>query len=333
MMICRFELLWKTPSPVSPRRLSETTTARAASGTSTVASRTVVSNVSRCASHRADSALGSRSRLLFVVRISVAALPAALAYSGDEGVAKWEGYMVPNEAAFRAFLTGPVVDRARDTEFGESFENELRGLATTGVSTRYLARFLNSVRGEKDWEVGEAFAESVLAQDGNREVVWPWNHVRDRRTPGASLPGADLVGFFRDVRGFALLFGEVKTSSDARVPPQVMYGRSGMTWQLETNATNLAVQHSLLRWLRIRCSTPKLVSAYREAVGRYVNSSGSDLLLVGVLLRDTDSDEMDVKSRARYLGRRLASPTRVEIQAWYIPVPIPDFPAVLRGGA
>ena len=44
---------------------SETTTARATSGTSTVASRTVVSNASRCASQRADSALGSRSRLLF----------------------------------------------------------------------------------------------------------------------------------------------------------------------------------------------------------------------------------------------------------------------------
>ena len=77
--------------------------------------------------------------------ISVAALPAALAYSGDEGVAKWEGYVVPNETAFRAFLTGPVADRARDTEFGESFENELRGLATTGMGTRHLADFLASV--------------------------------------------------------------------------------------------------------------------------------------------------------------------------------------------
>lgn len=267
------------------------------------------------------------------MRISVAALPAALAYSGDEGVAKWEGYVVSSEAAFRAFLTGPVADRARDAEFGESFENELRGLATTGMGTRHLAEFLASVGDEKGWEIGEAFAESVLALDGNREVVWPWNHVRDRRTPAASLPGADLVGFCRDAQGFGLLFGEVKTSSDAHVPPQVMYGRSGLTWQLETNATNLAVQHSLLRWLRIRCSTPEMVAAYREAVGRYVNSSGKDLLLVGVLLRDTDSNEMDVARRARHLGRCLASPTRVEIQAWYIPVAISDLPVVLGGGA
>lgn len=265
--------------------------------------------------------------------ISVAALPAALAYSGDEGVAKWEGYVVSDEAAFRAFMTGPVAERARDAEFRRFFESELRGLATTGMGTRYLARFLDSVRDEKGWEIGEAFAESVLALDGNREVVWPWNHVRDRRTPGASLPGADLVGFCRDAQGFGLLFGEVKTSSDARVPPQVMYGRSGMTWQLETNARNLAVQHSLLRWLRPRCSTPELVSAYREAVGRYVNSSGRDLLLVGVLLRDTDCDEMDVESRARHLGGVLASPVRVEIQTWYIPVSIPDLPAILGGAA
>ena len=267
------------------------------------------------------------------MRISVAALPAALAYSGDEGVAKWEGYVVSNEAAFRAFLTDPVASRARDTEFGESFDNELRGLATTGMGTRHLARFFASVRDDKGWEIGEAFAESVLAQDGNREVVWPWNHVRDRRTPGASLPGADLVGFCRDARRFALLFGEVKTSSDARVPPQVMYGRSGMTWQLETNATNLAVQHSLLRWLRARCRTRRLVAVYREAVGRYLNSSGRDLLLVGVLLRDTDSNEMDVESRARHLGRCLVSPMRVEIQAWYVPVSISELPAVLGGGA
>ena len=155
------------------------------------------------------------------MQISVAALPAALAYSGDEGVAKWEGYVVSSEVAFRAFLTGPVADRARDTEFGESFENELRGLAATGMGTRHLANFLASVGAERGWEIGEAFAESVLALDGNREVVWPWNHVRNRRTPAASLPGADLVGFCRDAQGFGLLFGEVKTSSDVRVPPQV----------------------------------------------------------------------------------------------------------------
>lgn len=263
--------------------------------------------------------------------VSVAALPAAIAYSGVEGTAIWEGYDVLNEVAFRAFLAGPVARRAKDDMAREPFENELRGLATTGMGTQYLERFLAAVPGEEGWEVGEAFAETVLAEDANRDIIWPWNERRDRRTPRASLPGADLVGFCRDAQGFALLFGEVKTSSDAQVPPQVMYGRSGMTWQLENNATNLGVQHSLLKWLRARCLTPDMVAVYREAVGRYLNSSGKDMLIVGVLLRDTGSDEKDIKSRAQYLARHLVSPTRVEISAWYLPVPIADWAAELGG--
>ena len=48
-------------------------------------------------------------------------------------------------------------------------------------------------------------------------VDWPWNTVRNRRTPRASLPGADLVGFYRENDTVLLLFGEVKTSSDTTV--------------------------------------------------------------------------------------------------------------------
>ena len=265
--------------------------------------------------------------------VTVVALPAAVAYTVTEGVARWEGYEVSNEGDFRAFLRGPVATRVQDVDAREPFEDELRALATTGLGTGFLEQFLAAVPEEKGWEIGEAFAETILGEDVNRDVIWPWNERRDRRTPQASLPGADLVGFRRDAQGFTLLFGEVKTSSDARMPPQVMYGRSGMTWQLESNATRLTVQNSLLKWLRCRCLTPDLVAAYREAVGRYLNSSGKDLLLIGVLLRDTESDERDVKSRARYLAGRLASPTRVEVLAWYLPVAIADWAAVLGGAA
>ncbi len=256
--------------------------------------------------------------------VSVAALPASAVYAGADGVVVWEGYAVSDEEALRAFLRGPVAARAQDTGEEESFEDELQALATTGMGTEFLARFLAAVPEEKSWEIGEAFAEAVLAEDGNREVIWPWNDLRDRRTPQASLPGADLVGFCRDDGGFCLLFGEVKTSSDAGAPPQVMYGRSGMTWQLESNATRLDVQHSLLRWLRWRCQSAELKTVYRQAVGRYLNSSGKDLLIVGVLLRDTPSNEKDVKSRARYLAGCLEAPTQVEVYAWYLPLAVSD---------
>ena len=265
--------------------------------------------------------------------VQVARLPATVCYAGSEGVAIWEGHEVSDEEAFGSFLRGPVARRVRDICVQEPFEDELRALATTGLGTEFLERFLAAAPERSGWKIGEAFAEALLEEDVNRQVIWPWNERRDRRTPQASLPGADLVGFCQDTRGFALLFGEVKTSSEVRSPPQVMYGRSGMTWQLEGNATHLSVQHSLLKWLRFRCLTPDLVTVYREAVGRYLNPSGKDLLLIGVLLRDTISDERDVMSRARYLASRLDSPTRVEVQAWYLPVAVSDWPAVLRAAA
>ncbi|MBN1335619.1 MAG: hypothetical protein JXB39_06635 [Deltaproteobacteria bacterium] len=261
--------------------------------------------------------------------ISVPDLPAAVRYEGEDGCASWAGYVVDDEGAFRSFVQGPVAERARDEEAQEDFEEELLALATTGVETAFLARFFAAVPEEKDWEVGEALAESILTEDTGREVIFPWNESRDRKTPQASLPGADLVGFCRDASGFALLFGEVKTSSDAGSPPQVMYGRSGMAWQLEAEATRLDVQHALLRWLRLRCLTPALLTVYQEAVTRYLRSSGKDILIIGVLLRDTPCTERDIQSRARYLAGTLCVPTRVEIMAWYLPVAISEWPDLL----
>lgn len=261
--------------------------------------------------------------------ISVPDLPATVRYEGVEGCTSWSGYLVADERAFHSFVQGPVAERARDVETKEDFKEELLALATTGVDPTFLANFFAAVPEEKDWEVGEALAESILVEDMSREVIFPWNEVRDRKTPQASLPGADLVGFCRDDSGFSLLFGEVKTSSDAGSPPQVMYGRSGMAWQLEAEATRLDIQHALLRWLRLRCLTPALLSVYREAVSRYLQSSGRDILIIGILLRDTTCNEKDIQSRARHLAGTLCAPTRVEIMAWYMPVAISEWPDLL----
>ena len=104
--------------------------------------------------------------------------------------------------------------------------------------TEFVKNLLRAVPEEKSWAVGEALAESVLADDDTREICWPWNLVRDRRTLKASLPGADLVGFCNEGDAVLLLFGEVKTSSDASTPPNVMNGSGGMAWQLKDEATH-----------------------------------------------------------------------------------------------
>ncbi len=258
------------------------------------------------------------------------ALSSNVVYNGGAGSAEWQGRQVVDAEGFRTYLGADVRERVRDAE--EGFEPELRALATTEMATEFLAEFLDAVPPTEDWEVGEAIAECVLAADGDREICWPWNSVRDRRTPRASLPGADLVGFCRQRGDVLLLFGEVKTSSEANAPPNVMYGGSGMTWQLHDEASRLDIQHALLRWLRARCSDAAYVDLYRAAVATYLQSQGKKLLLVGMLIRDTSPDERDLQNRAKELAKKLPAPTRIQLFAWYFPIPISEWGRIVHGG-
>lgn len=262
----------------------------------------------------------------------VAPLSPQVRYSGSKDSAHWYGLAVVHEDRFKSYMAGRVKARVEDDEAHDPFAAELRGMATTGMTTEFVENLLRSVPEEKSWAIGEALAECLLADYQTREICWPWNLVRDRRTPRASLPEADLVGFCKEGEDVLLLFGEVKTSSDARTPPGVMYGSGGMEWQLKEEATRLDIQHVLLKWLRARCESTEHQALYRAAVHRYVQSNGRDVLLVGILLRDTEPDELDVTARAKALARSLGRPTRIEITAWYLPVPIEDWPALLHGG-
>lgn len=260
------------------------------------------------------------------------ALKVETAYAGAHGSAKWRGAAVPDHDGFRGYVANRVRERVDDDAAADPFADELRGMATTGMATAFVEELLRAVPEEKSWAIGEALAECVLADDSSREVCWPWNSVRDRRTPRASLPGADLVGFCKEDEAVVLLFGEVKTSSDLQTPPGVMTGSGGMAWQLEEEATRLDIQHALLKWLRTRCVAPDHVELYQAAVRRYVQSIGKEILLVGVLLRDTTANEFDVIARAKTLASKLPAPTKIELVAWYLPVPIKDWPALLHGG-
>jgi hypothetical protein len=110
-----------------------------------------------------------------------------------------------------------------------------------------------------------------------------------------------------------------------------MYGSGGMVWQLEEEATRLDIQHTLLQWLRARCEAPAHKQLYQAAVQRYIRSLGKEILLVGILLRDTEPNELDVANRAQALSTSLGSPTRIEIQAWYLPVLIEEWSNLLHG--
>jgi hypothetical protein len=255
-------------------------------------------------------------------------LASKISYSGTSGLASWEGRHVDDVMQFKGFVRRIVRPRVADD--ASLFEPDILGLATTGMETEFIERLITTVPEPEGWEIGEAFAECALQNDCGREIHWPWNPVRDRRTPRASLPGADLVGFYREGNSVVLLFGEVKTSSELRTPPNVMYGGSGMIWQLEENLKRLDIQLSLLKWLYTRCKTEPYRTLYKKAVSCYLKSKGKELLIVGVLVRDTQPDEADLQSRATTLSNVLEAPTRAQLIAWYLPVPIADWPKLLR---
>lgn len=254
-------------------------------------------------------------------------LPFKSKYKGGQQPVRWEGRLVERKRRFARYLRDVVRPRISDED--SSFASDLRGLATTGMESCFVESLLHTAPKLEGWEIGEALAECTL-RDSARSIHWPWNTVRDRRTPRASLPGADLVGFCGQGKAAVLLLGEVKTSSDPNAPPSVMNGRTGMKWQLKRIATSHDVRFSLLQWLHARCHTQFSKDLWRSAVRHFLESDGSDIALVGILMRDTRPTESDLKPAALALASQLSSPTRVQLTAWYLPVPVARWTRLMR---
>lgn len=254
------------------------------------------------------------------------------AYQSEQGCVSWQGHCAQEGDKLNAFLQGPVAARLHDAAGHDALTEHLRGLSLTGMGQEALEEVLTAEVSEtRDWAAGEALAEAVL--EAQHDVVLPWNTERDKRNPFASLPGADIVGFQRDGESHRLALGEVKCSSEAKWPPQVMSGRSGMTQQPDTLANNLATLCQLLKWLLPRVKNTKYEAAFNDACTRYFNSGKRDLVLFGVLVRDQAVRETDLQARGRGLAGRLQAPSCCRLIALYLPWPIAQLPArVGQGG-
>ena len=240
-----------------------------------------------------------------------------------EGVAQcWRGVNIVDADEFDVYLRGPVWDRVNDAEFEANLAQDLQALATTDMATQTLELLLNTVVTPQDWEIGEAMAECLLSDEV--DAVWPWNENRDRKTPKASLPGADIVGFIGEGDDTVFLFGEVKTSSHAATPPGVMNGRSGLVHQIDTLATTPSHHFTLMKWLNARCTTADLRARFRTAAQRYLTSEGTDIAIIGVLLRDTAAHQDDLRTRGQTFDAGPVQP-RIRLDAWYTPRPIADW--------
>jgi hypothetical protein len=233
---------------------------------------------------------------------------------------------------FYTFMNTDVASRLHDEEATDEFEAHLRALPTTGFGRDNLNELLLAeIPEERDWAIGEAIAESHLERE--HHVVWPWNMARDKRTPKASLPGADLVGMEVNESDIRLVLGEVKSSSEDRYPPQLMSGRSGhMGHQIDALATDLGLILGLIKWLWFRCKNTEHQSLFDAAVAAYLNSGSKSITLFGVLVRDTQPTELDLKTRGQKLAVLLQDPTTCHLIAIYLPCAISDLPAHVSGG-
>ena len=117
-----------------------------------------------------------------------------------------------------------------------------------------------------DWRVGESIAGIYLTD--HRACEFPWPSRRDHRTSKASLPGADLVGFKVDDDGICFSFGEVKTSSQSKNPPDVMRGAKGLRLQIEHLRDRKSLREALIKYLGFRA----IGAIWQESLSRSFSS-------------------------------------------------------------
>ena len=64
---------------------------------------------------------------------------------------------------------------------------------------------------------------------------------------------------------------------------------------------------------------------YTQAVERYLASRGTEIVLFGMLMRDTIPNPDDLRARASSLVTVVEPPKRVILTAWYLPVSIDEW--------
>lgn len=189
------------------------------------------------------------------------------------------GFIAASEEECRQYFVRRVSAKLAESDGTEELRQHLIELETTGFDLGGLVGQVESSPRAKDWEIGEAFAE--IAMEDGHEAMFPWPTGFDKRTRKASLPGPDLVGLQRHAAP-RFVFGQVKSSSEDRVPPQVVNSTDDcLRNQMIQLRHRPADRQQLISWLLVRMRGTEWEAAFNEALKRY---SEGDLWLVGVLV-------------------------------------------------
>lgn len=231
-------------------------------------------------------------------------------------------FVSPQE--FGNYLRARVKDKLHDTVYHESVQAAIiNALEPTGFSNEELRaeiqKDFSSTIEVKNWLIGEFLTECIL--EDNYDVKFHYNHFRDAKNPNANQTGTDIVGFCQINNETYFVFGEVKTSHDMSSPPSVVYGRTGMQSQLKDLLSNSKTKQCLLQWLANKIlPLPKenvFRQDYEKAINTYYKSKKKKFKLFGVLVRDTNPNENDIKAKANEINDSIHLNTEAEFIAIY----------------
>ena len=196
-----------------------------------------------------------------------------------------------------------VADICFDTLGQKDFKNYMLSLDDTGF--RPINTILPKVR---DWQVGEGFAEAYLT--AHFSCFFPWSNNRDLKNPNSSLTGADMIGFHQG----EFAFGEVKTSTEQKYPPQVTSKKGdGLNAQLKKLCHDHDGRWVLVQYLFHRV---KSTTEYQKAFTAYLMNNQS-FYIFGVLVRDVEPNISDWNYLIKHL--EVHEQNRVSLVALYLP--------------
>lgn len=189
-----------------------------------------------------------------------------------------------------------AIIRDDDVEAGQM----LARCAETEFGLKRVTSILSAKASPEDWRVGEALAEAYLTDHCHCQFPWPGG--RDLKNSSSSPAGTDLVGFQETARGHRFAFGEVKTSYQAEWPPSVVTGRHGLSEQVMTLRDSESTKDELVKYLGHHAVRADWRPQFESAAEVYIADS-SDVSLFGMLIRDVEPKQLDLRSRARALAR------------------------------
>lgn len=227
------------------------------------------------------------------------------------------------------WLSNAVKERLKDPTPTLKLREIIQGLESTGFAHSAIQEEEKQVK-VKDWEIGEAVAEVFLME--NHECHFPWPTRWDRRTPEASLPGPDLVGFHSYTLNHRFVFGEVKTSSELVYPPTVIRdSKKGLKTQLKNLLESEDIREQLVQWLYVRAPSLPNPSVYDEALKTYY-LKGTKAWILGMLVRgSTKLNAKDMESVKNEL-EKMTGDFEVTLMVIHLPYPADELLTVLNNG-